>query len=288
MHPKIESIARVRGPRSIVNALTVDMEDWYHVCGVEKYADPRCWPELESRIARNTDRILSLFRAHGARATFFVLGYIAEREPALVRAVAAEGHEIASHGHVHRRIYDLGPDEFREDLERSLDALSAATGQAVVGFRAPEWSMRRHTMRALGTLRRNGILYDSSMVPLTRMGDRSFPSRPCTITTEHGDLREFPLTTIRCFGENLPFTGGLPLRLTPYFYILSRIRRMNRNGDAAMVYLHPWEFDTEQPRIELPGSRKFMHYFNLSSTQRKVHGLLARLRFASVRTVLGI
>lgn len=271
-----------------MNALTVDLEDWYHVCGAGEYADPRRWDGLESRIARNTERILSLFRAHGVRATFFVLGYVAEKEPALVRAVAREGHEIASHGHFHRRIYELGPEEFREDLERSIDALSAATGETVVGFRAPEWSMRRHTFRALGALRRAGILYDCSMVPLTRMGDRSFPSRPCRIATEHGDLWEFPLTTIRCFGENLPFTGGLPLRLTPYFYILSRIRRMNRDGEAAMVYLHPWEFDTEQPRVDLPGSRKFMHYFNLSSAPRKFAGLLAHLRFAPVRKVLGV
>ncbi|MBP2676202.1 MAG: hypothetical protein H6Q84_3042 [Deltaproteobacteria bacterium] len=271
-----------------MNALTVDMEDWYHVCGVGEFADARRWCGLESRIARNTDRILSLFRAHGVRATFFVLGCIAEREPALVRAVAEEGHEIASHGHLHRRIYELTPEEFREDLQRSLDALSAATGKAAVGFRAPEWSMRRHTFPALGILRRAGILYDCSMVPLTRMGDRTFPTKPRRIATGEGDLWEFPLTTIRCFGENLPFTGGLPLRLTPYCYVLSRIRRMNLDGEAAMVYLHPWEFDEEPPRVDLPGSRKFMHYFNLSSAPRKISGLLAHLRFAPVREVLGI
>jgi len=271
-----------------MNALTVDMEDWYHVCGAGDAAAPDRWDGFESRIVRNTDRVLALFREHRVRATFFVLGYIAEKEPGLVRAVASEGHEIATHGHLHRRVYELSPGEFREDLERSIEAVSSACGAPVSGFRAPEWSLRPHTSWALDILRRASILYDCSMVPLTRMGDRSFPRRPCRIPTAHGDLWEFPLTTMRCFGENLPFTGGLPLRLTPYFHILSRIRRMNRRGEAAMVYMHPWELDPEQPRIDLPGSRRFMHDFNLPSARRKIAGLLTHLRFAPVREVLGV
>jgi polysaccharide deacetylase family protein (PEP-CTERM system associated) len=239
-------------------------------------------------VARNTDRILSLLRAHRVHATFFVLGYIAEREPQLVRALAVEGHEVATHGHLHRRVFEMSPEEFEEDIDRSLAAISAASGERVLGYRAPEWSLRPHTRWALSILRRKGILYDSSMVPLTRMGDRSFPTRPCRIPTEHGEIHEFPLTTVRCFGENIPFTGGLPLRLTPYFFILSKIRRMNDEGTAAVVYIHPWEFDAEQPRIELPWSRRFMHYFNLSSTPRKFSGLLANLRFAPLREILGV
>jgi polysaccharide deacetylase family protein (PEP-CTERM system associated) len=271
-----------------LNALTVDLEDWYHVCGADGFDDSARWSEYESRVARNTERVLSILRQHRARATFFVLGYIAEREPSLVRAVAREGHEIATHGHFHRRVFEMSPEEFGEDVERSMGAISAATGETVVGYRAPEWSMRPHTMWALSILREKGILYDSSFVPLTRMGDRTFPVGPCGIPTPHGEIREFPLTTMRCFGENLPFTGGLPLRLAPYFYILSRIRRMNREGNPAMVYVHPWEFDAEQPRIDLPWSRRFMHYFNLPATPRKFSGLMEHLRFAPVRDVLGI
>ena len=272
----------------LMNALTVDLEDWYHVCGAGETANASSWDGYESRVTCNTERVLSLLRAHGVRATFFVLGYIAVREPELVRAVAKEGHEVATHGHFHRRVFEMSPQEFEEDLERSLEAISSATGRRVIGYRAPEWSMRPHTKWVLSVLRRKGILYDSSMVALTRMGDRSFPTAPCRIHTEHGEIWEFPLTTIRCFGENIPFTGGLPLRMTPYFYVLSKIRRMNREGEAAMVYIHPWEFDMEQPRIELPWSRKFMHYFNLSSTPRKLSGLLANLRFAPLREVLGV
>jgi polysaccharide deacetylase family protein (PEP-CTERM system associated) len=269
-----------------VNALTVDLEDWYHVCGVEETGDASRWETYESRVGRDTERVLSLLRDAGVHATFFVLGYIAAREPGLVRAVAREGHEVATHGHFHRRIFELSPREFEEDLTSSMEAISAPSGSQVVGYRAPEWSMRPHTMWALSILRRKGVLYDSSMVPLTRMGDRSFPRFPCRFHTGYGDIVEFPLTTVRCFGEGLPFTGGLPLRLTPYFYIVSKIRQLNGVGRPALVYVHPWEFDLEQPRLDLPWSRRFMHYFNLAATPRKVAGLLKHLRFAAIREVL--
>lgn len=271
---------------STINALTVDLEDWYHVCGAGETGDASQWDAYESRVTRNTDRILSLLRAAGVHATFFVLGYIAEREPALVRAIAREGHEVATHGNFHRRIFDLSPSEFEEDLARSIEAISTASGSQVVGYRAPEWSIRPHTIWALSILRKRGILYDSSMVPLTRMGDRSFPRFPCRFSTKYGEIVEFPLTTVRCFGEWIPFTGGLPMRLTPYFYIVSKIRQLNGVGRPALVYVHPWEFDPEQPQLDLPRSRRFMHYFNLSATPRKFAGLLKHFRFASIREVL--
>ncbi|HSB78545.1 MAG TPA: polysaccharide deacetylase family protein [Candidatus Methylomirabilis sp.] len=273
---------------SALNALTVDLEDWYHICGPGQTADPAKWDTYESRVARNTDRLLSLLRARGTRATFFVLGYIAEREPALIKAVAREGHEVGTHGHLHRRIFEMSATEFAEDLARSMDAISAAIGGRVVGYRAPEWSIRPHTLWALSVMRKAGILYDSSMVPLTRMGDRGFPRLPCRIRTTHGDILEFPLTTVRCFQENLPFSGGLPLRLAPYWYVLAKIRRLNRAGRPALVYVHPWEFDREQPQIDLPWSRSFMHYFNLSATPKKFAGLLEHLRFAPLREILEV
>jgi polysaccharide deacetylase family protein (PEP-CTERM system associated) len=278
---------RRSGPPT-ANALTVDLEDWYHVCGSGELSAPKHWDEYESRVTRNTRTILSLLRRRGARATFFVLGYIAEREPELIRAIAQEGHEVATHGHFHRRIFEMSPAQFEEDLTRSLRAIRAAVGNPAIGYRAPEWSIRPHTLWALGILRKHGIRYDASMVPLTRMGDRSFPRLPCRFTTDYGDIAEFPLTTARCFGEHLPFTGGLPLRLVPYCYILSAIRRLNERGRPALVYVHPWEFDTEQPRIALPWSRRFMHYFNLAATPRKLAGLLTHLPFAPIREVLEV
>lgn len=272
----------------MINALTVDLEDWYHVCGAGAAVDPSRWDAYESRVSRSTDRVLALLRGRGVRATFFVLGYIAEREPQLVRAIAAEGHEVATHGHFHRRIFEMTPDEFEEDLVGSIEAISSACRAPVVGYRAPEWSIRPHALWALGILRKHGILYDSSMVPLTRMGDPSFPRDPRAFATPWGEIREFPLTTLRCFGENIPFTGGLALRMFPYFYVVSKIRRLNAAGRPALIYIHPWEFDVEQPRIELPRSRRFMHYFNLAATPGKLAGLLSHLRFAPVREVLGV
>jgi len=271
-----------------LNALTVDLEDWYHICGAGEASDPSLWGAYESRVTRNTETILSLLRAADVRATFFVLGYIAAREPALVRAIAREGHEVATHGHFHRRIFEMSPREFAADLSESLDAIAAAGGGRAVGYRAPEWSMRPQTLWALSLLRERGILYDSSMVPLTRMGDRRFPKFPCRFGTAHGDIVEFPLTSAWCFGERLPFTGGLPLRLAPYCFVLSQIRRLNRKGMPALVYVHPWEFDVDQPSIELPWTRKIMHYFNLSATPRKFAGLLRHLRLTSLREVLAV
>ncbi len=279
------------GPRRnqpVVNALSVDLEDWYHVCGTGASVAPEQWARYESRVVRNTETILSLLRAGGVRATFFVLGYIAEREPALVRAIAREGHEVATHGHFHTRIFELSPAQFAEDLSRSLAAIRAACGRAAIGYRAPEWSMRPHTLWALDILRSHGIVYDSSMVPLTRMGDRGYPRFPCTFATRSGAILEFPLTSFRVLGEGIPFTGGLPLRLAPYCLILSKITRLNASGWPALVYLHPWEFDPEQPRIDLPWTRRFMHYFNLPATRRKFTGLLKHLQLAPIREVLAV
>ncbi|HMK59991.1 MAG TPA: polysaccharide deacetylase family protein [Dissulfurispiraceae bacterium] len=270
------------------NALSVDLEDWYHICGVEGYADPAKWNEYESRITKNADKILTLLDRYDTKATFFVLGYIAAREPNLIRAIRDKGHEIATHGFCHRRIFEMTKDEFEGDVKESVDIISAVTKEKVLGFRAPEWSMRKETDWALEVLSKLGLLYDSSMVPLTRMGSPEFPLYPVSFKTGSGTIWEFPLSTIRLFHEHIPFSGGLPLRLVPYFYIVSAIHALNRKGVPALVYIHPWEFDNDQPWIELPLSRRFMHYFNIHATPGKIEGLLRHFRFAPVREVLGL
>ena len=274
----------------MINALTVDLEDWYHICGVTGYADTSRWDAYESRITRNTGKILRLFRTYNIRATFFVLGYIAHKEPGLIREIRGEGHEIATHGYCHRRVFEMTEAEFEEDIVKSVSAISSITGERVLGFRAPEWSIRTkgETPWALKILRKHGILYDSSMVPLTRMGSRDFPRHPCKFDTEYGEIWEFPLTTTRLFWENLPFTGGLPLRLFPYFYIISEILRINRKGEPVIAYMHPWEFDMDQPAIDLPLSRRFMHYFNIKAAPKKIEALLKHCSFRAIQDVLEV
>jgi len=270
----------------VINCMTVDLEDWYHICGVEGYSDPKQWDTYENRTIKNTDKILSLFRFYNIKATFFVLGYIALKEPDLIKTIKNEGHEIATHGFYHKRIFEMTEQEFEEDVSNSISVISSITNEKVLGFRAPEWSIREETLWVLKILKKLGILYDSSMVPLSGMGSRDFPIYPCKFDTDYGQIWEFPLTTTRLFWENLPFTGGLPLRMFPYFYIVSKIQRINQEGYPAIVYIHPWEFDMEQPHIDLPLSRRFMHYFNIKVTPKKVEGLLQHFQFSTVKDIL--
>jgi len=200
--------------------------------------------------------------------------------------IAKEGHEIATHGHFHFRIFDLTPDEFEEDLRKSKEIIEEITGESVLGYRAPEWSIRSKTLWALSIMKKTGIVYDSSMVPLHRMGEREFPVFPKKMETPYGDVIEFPLTTARCLWERLPFSGGLPLRIAPYCFTMNNIVSINKMGQPGMVYIHPWEFDDEHPEIALPFKRKFMHYFRIKSTQPKLEGLLKHLKFAPMKEVL--
>lgn len=272
----------------MLNALTVDLEDWYHICGLENSSDMAQWDAYESRVLGNTEKILRLLRKYDIKATFFVLGYIAFKEPDLIKTIKKEGHEVATHGFSHKRVFEMTEGEFFEDVSKSIDIISSITKDRVLGFRAPEWSIRKETPWALKVLRKLGILYDSSMVPLTRMGSRDFPLYPCKFDTEYGEIWEFPLTTARLFWENLPFTGGLPLRMFPYFYIVSKILRINRQGNPVIAYLHPWEFDRKHPEIDLPFSRRFMHYFNIRVTPKKIEGLLRHCGFGTIRDVLKV
>jgi len=272
----------------MLNALTVDLEDWYHVCGGGRHTDPRVWDEYEDRVTRNTDKILRMLSAYSCKATFFVLGYIAERNPELVKRIHDEGHEIAVHGYYHKRVFEMTPAEFEDDLLMSISAVKSITHENVLGFRAPEWSIRDNAQWAFPIIRKAGLRYDSSTVPLTRMGDRSYKKTPHKIDTPYGELYEFPLTTFKLFWENLPYTGGLPMRVAPYFFICSSIKKLNGMGIPAISYIHPWEFDKDQPEIELPISRRFMHYFNIQATRPKIEGLLKQFRFAPVKDVLGL
>jgi polysaccharide deacetylase family protein (PEP-CTERM system associated) len=270
----------------VTNALTVDLEEWFHIFDVERYRAPARWEGLESRIEATAREALDLLERAGARATFFALGWIARRHPGLLREIADRGHEVASHGYFHVRAFDTDRDGLRRDIAESIDAIEEATGARPRGYRAPEWSIIRATTWAWELLAELGFAYSSSTVPLTGMGERGFPAVPYRVETAAGAIDEFPISTMRAFWEGLPYAGGLPLRCAPYWYIVEKIRWENRCGRPAIVYFHPWELDRAHPPMELSAGRRFMHFWNMGSTRRKLEGLLAHFRFAPVAEVL--
>jgi polysaccharide deacetylase family protein (PEP-CTERM system associated) len=275
---------------ALPDALSVDVEDYYHV---EAFADrirPETWSQYPSRVVENTRRVLELFREFGVRATFFVLGYVAEREPALVREILAAGHEVGCHSHWHRRVFQLTPQEFREDLRRARGTIEDAGGMKVVGFRAPTFSIGEKSLWAIEILAQEGFLYDSSVFPI-RHDLYGFPNAPRFpfrwLTPNDGPLFEIPLLTVRVLGRNLPAGGGGYLRILPMWYTRWALRRVRqREGRPAVVYFHPWELDPGQPR--LPGSlkSKLRHYSNLGSMERHLRELLKDGRFVSLKTFL--
>jgi len=275
----------------VVNAMTIDVEDYFHVSAFEATVPRSRWDSLESRVVRNTDRLLEVFQTADVRATFFVLGWVAERHPSLVRRIAEAGHELASHGFGHRLVYDQSPAEFREDLRRSRAAISSAASAPVYGYRAPSFSITSRSLWALDIIREEGFVYDASVFPIRhdRYGLPSSPRHFHPMEGPAGTLWECPGSTIRVAGNNLPVAGGGYFRLLPYAWTRWGISRLNnRERQAAIFYLHPWEIDPEQPR--LPGSRlsRFRHYTNLNKTETRLRRLVSEFRFAPLAEVLGV
>lgn len=272
----------------MINAISVDLEDWYHICGINDTSVQNEWQRYSARLESSVDKILCLFKQHNIQATFFTVGILADSAPLLIKKIADAGHELASHGFAHRRIFDMSPEEFEKDLVRSKIAIEKAAGKKIFGYRAPEWSLKKNNIWALEILKKHGFAYDASAVPLSHLGGKYFGLYPYEIKTKYGNIVEFPLSTFRCVWERLPFSGGLPMRINPYFAILSFTRQINHVGRPVIFYIHPWEFDTEHEKIDLPFNRKFMHYCNIRSTEKKIRLLLERLEFSTVGNVLGL
>jgi polysaccharide deacetylase family protein (PEP-CTERM system associated) len=272
-----------------VNALTVDVEDWFQVSNFDSIVDRADWDRYPSRVEANTRRLLDLFDAHDARGTFFVLGWVAERFPGLVRDIAARGHRVASHGHSHRLVYDLGPERFAEDLDRSIDAIGAATGERPTGYRAPSFSVDHRSMWAFDVLAAKGFAFDSSVFPVRhpRYGIPGFSRVPRRVRTAAGaELDEFPMTTLRVLGRNIGAAGGGWLRLLPLAVLETAFRRMNAAGQPAVLYLHPWEIDPDQPRLAVRGLGRLTHYTNLARTEARLERVLRRFRFVPMDEAL--
>ncbi len=268
------------------NALTIDVEDYYHVSAFESIVSSSDWDDFPHRVEANTFRILDLLDQHHAKATFFVLGWVAKRQPHLVLEIQRRGHEIGSHGFSHRRIYTQTREQFRYETRLSKDILEDIIGQKVIGYRAASYSITIQSLWALDILIEQNFLYDSSIFPIWHdlygipEAKRFFHS----IQRDAGTIYEFPLSTVKVWNKNIPFGGGGYLRLFPYFFTKWGIRKMNQQENhPAIVYLHPWEVDPEQPRLPGKLTSRFRHYTNLHKTISILQRLLADFTFVPMR-----
>lgn len=268
-------------PGAVANAMTVDVEDYFQVAAFEGCIRREDWPRWPVRVEANTRRTLELFDRHGVHATFFVLGWVAERYPQLVRDLAAAGHEVASHGFGHERITTLSRSEFRDGILRTKHLLEDLTGTAVLGYRAPSYSIGPTTLWAHDELRAAGYRYSSSVVPI-RHDLYGMPAAPrFAFYTGPSGMLEIPVTTARFLGRNWPCGGGGFFRLLPYPVFRSGLRRVNRHDERSGVfYFHPWEIDPCQPRVPgAPLKSRFRHYLNLARTERRLERLLGDFPF---------
>ena len=260
----------------IRNAMTCDVEDYFQVSAFAPYIDRASWPTRECRVEANMERILALYERHGVRATFFTLGWIAERYPAMVRRIVAAGHELASHGYGHLRASDQSRAEFDNDIRSSKALLEDIGGQAVVGYRAPSFSIGHANLWALDALHEAGYKYSSSIYPVLH-DHYGMPDAPRFAFYPNGPdgLLEVPITTVKMGGRNLPAGGGGYFRLLPYALSRWMMEKVNReDGEPALFYFHPWEVDPGQPRPEGLGAKaRFRHYVNIDRMERRLEQL---------------
>lgn len=272
-----------------IHAMTVDVEDYYHVSAFEKAIPREDWEKWPSRVEHNTQRLLNLFEQNNLKGTFFVLGWVAERYRDLIKEIAQRGHEIASHGYSHRLVYQQAPSVFKEETARSKQILEDLIQQPVKGYRAASYSITRDSFWALDILAELGFEWDSSIFPVhhDRYGVPGSPRAPYRIRTRNGaELIEFPLTTAKVMGQTLPAAGGGYFRLYPYWLSRALLQRASREG-SAIFYLHPWEVDPEQPRVEHASwFSRFRHYNNLHRCEHRLRRLLTDFQFGCVAEAL--
>lgn len=270
---------------TITNAMTIDVEDYFHVSAFADRIAPSDWPSRESRVERNTLRLLRLLDRHNVKATCFVLGWVAERHPQLVRDIAAAGHQIGCHSYWHRLVYDLTPDEFRDDTRHAQQLLQDIIGDAVTLYRAPSFSITDRSLWALDILGELGFEIDSSIYPIRhdRYGIPGSDPHPHVRETTSGAIVEFPGSVCRMFGAHIPISGGGYFRLYPARVTAWLLQRMlGETRQPFMFYIHPWELDPDQPRLGGSLRSRFRHYQNLASTERKLDWLLPRFRFGTM------
>jgi len=264
----------------ITNALTIDVEDYFQVSAFAPYIDRAQWEHCECRVEGNVDRILALLERHGVHATFFTLGWVAQRYPQLVRRIVAGGHELASHGYGHARASDMTEAAFLDDIRSAKALLEDISGAAVVGYRAPSFSIGTGNLWAFDCLAQTGHRYSSSIYPIAH-DHYGMPDSPRFVHEVRPGLIEVPITTLRAFGRNFPSSGGGYFRLLPYALSRWMLRRVNAvDGQAGIFYVHPWEIDTQQPRIAgISAKTRFRHYVNIDRVESRLNQLLVDFRW---------
>jgi polysaccharide deacetylase family protein (PEP-CTERM system associated) len=271
----------------VLNALSIDVEEYFQVTGFEDTVRRADWGGYESRLSIGLGRLLEIFERHGVKATFFFLGWVAERHPDALRRVAALGHEIGVHGYDHRLVYHQTPQAFQRDVSNALERIRRVYSGEVLGYRAPSFSVREDTLWSLEILKELGFRYDSSVFPFRRRryGIARAPQAPYEVLP---GLFEFPMSTVSLFGHALPVAGGGYFRLYPSWLTRWAIRRINAEGRPAIVYVHPWELDPDQPRLRGSWGNVFRHRVNLSRTASRLDSLCREFAFAPIRDVLAI
>lgn len=272
------------------NALTIDVEDYFQVNALSGIIRGDEWERWPRRVERNTDAILDLMARHDVRGTFFVLGWIAERHPELIRRIHQQGHEIASHGYSHQLVYNQSPQVFRDETRRSRELLEDITGERVTGYRAASYSITSQSRWALDILAEEGFTWDSSIFPVRHdtYGMPGSPETPYRLTTDEGNqLVEFPLSTLRLGCQRLPIAGGGYFRFYPFWFSRWGLKTINKRGEPFIFYLHPWEIDPEQPRVGgLGWKSRFRHYNNLDKCYARLDSLLGHFHVGRVTDVL--
>ena len=286
--------------KKLVNMLSIDVEDYYHVSAFEKVSPPSSWAGRESRVERNTDLVLEILDESSVKATFFILGWVAERFPHISKKIAQQGHEIASHGYMHQRVALQDRETYRQDIRHSKALLEDQVGTAVLGYRAPSYSITRQTDWAFDELLEAGYQYDSSIFPMQHdfygipdwprfpgyavKGDARWEAKESPARRDRA-IREIPITTLRLGKKNLPIAGGGYFRLLPYALTRWGLSRINQKEQQPFVfYLHPWEFDPEQPRMQGAGLKSCLrHYLNLSRTEERFRALIKDFAFEPLK-----
>ncbi|MEE4292233.1 MAG: XrtA system polysaccharide deacetylase [Cycloclasticus sp.] len=268
--------------------MTIDVEDYFQVSAFEDKFDPKNWDDIAPRVETNTNKLLDLFSEYDAKATFFTLGWVAERFPELIKRISSEGHEVASHGTMHRRATDQTALEFRQDVGKAKKLLEDLTGKPVLGYRAPSFSFTRQNEWVYEVLESEGYIYSSSVYPVIH-DHYGIPDAPRFKYATHTSVDEIPLSTLTYFGRNVPISGGGYFRLYPYLFTQRAIKRLTKNENQPYIfYLHPWEVDLDQPRVpHISAKTQFRHYLNLKHVEARLTRLLLDFRWSSMADVYG-